>query len=181
MKSIPTPISGLIVLQPTIHYDHRGYFYESYNQKILKDLGITEPFVQDNQSHSQYGTLRGLHFQTSPYAQAKLIRVISGSIWDVAIDLRCNSPTFLQHFSIELSSENQLQLYIPKEFAHGFVVTSKTATIIYKCDQFYMPSYEQGIHYADPTLKIDWPIPPGKLVVSSKDLKLPFYQKNQYV
>ncbi len=174
MKLHPTPLNGCFVLSPTIFPDHRGYFYESYKRGIFDEvLGYDVNFVQDNESFSTKGTLRGLHFQKGSYAQAKLTRVVQGTVLDVAVDLRENSPTFGTHFSIELSSDNKKQLFIPRGFAHGFVVLSDTAIFSYKCDNYYHKDSESGIIYNDPTLNIDWILPSEQLQLSEKDLQLP--------
>lgn len=158
-----------MILKPKIFSDSRGYFFESYNKKKLHSIGIFDEFVQDNQSFSSKGTLRGLHFQTGPSAQSKLVRVIDGIVYDVAVDLRKNSPTYGQHFGIELTGSNQLQFYIPRGFAHGFVVLSETALFAYKCDNFYDPTHEGGIKYNDQDLAIDWKIDPNIVSLSEKD------------
>mgnify|MGYP001573259139 CR=1 FL=1 len=174
MKLHSTPLNGCIVLTPTIFSDQRGHFYESYNKDVFdKSLGYEVNFVQDNESFSTKGTLRGLHFQKGSYAQAKLTRVVQGTVLDVAVDLRENSPTFGTHFSIELSSDNKKQLFIPRGFAHGFVVLSDTAIFSYKCDNYYHKDSESGIIYNDPTLNIDWILPSEQLQLSEKDLQLP--------
>jgi dTDP-4-dehydrorhamnose 3,5-epimerase len=173
MKLIETGISGLVVLEPKVFKDDRGYFFESYNSQKLADLGITNIFVQDNQSKSSYGVLRGLHYQLNPHAQTKLVRVLDGSIFDVAVDIRKGSPTFGKHFGIELSSENNLQLYIPKGFAHGFSVLSNTAVVMYKCDSLYNPQSERGVRFDDPALGIDWRIPVKDAILSPKDIANP--------
>jgi dTDP-4-dehydrorhamnose 3,5-epimerase len=173
MPFTPTPISGLLIFDPKVFEDSRGYFFESYNQEIFRAAGIHIDFIQDNQSSSQYGVIRGLHYQLHPYAQTKLIRVLVGSILDVAVDIRKNSPTFGQSFSIELSAENKKQLFIPMGFAHGFSVLSDHAEVFYKCDSFYNKESEAGISYNDTSLKIDWMIPAGKAIISEKDKKLP--------
>ncbi len=173
MNLYPTPLNGCIVLTPIIFPDHRGCFFEPYNKDVFDEaLGYEVNFVQDNESFSTKGTLRGLHFQKGNYAQAKLIRVVQGSVLDVAVDLRENSPTFGKHFSIELSSENKKQLFIPRGFAHGFVVLSDTAIFSYKCDNYYHKASERGIIYNDPTLNIDWKLPMDQLKLSKKDLEL---------
>jgi dTDP-4-dehydrorhamnose 3,5-epimerase len=166
-----TPIDGLLVLTPKVFRDERGYFFESFNQKNYQDAGIITNFVQDNQSLSTYGTLRGLHFQKGDAAQAKLVRVLKGEVLDVAVDIRPNSKTFGQHLSLILSEENHKQLFIPKGFAHGFIVLSPTAEFFYKCDNFYSPSQEGGILYNDPELKIDWMVPLIKIILSPRDAK----------
>ncbi len=174
MKIIAEPLPGLKVLEPKVFGDSRGYFMESYNKQTFQKLGIEDQFVQDNQSLSSYGTVRGLHFQKGEFAQSKLVTATLGKIIDVVVDLRDGSPTFKQTFSIELSDENKLILYIPKGFAHGFGVISETALFMYKCDNFYSPSYEGGIRYNDPDLNIDWKIPADKMQLSPKDLLNPF-------
>ena len=177
MKVFKTPLDGCIVLSPTLFSDYRGSFYESYKKTILDDfLGYKVEFVQDNESFSSKGVLRGLHFQKGVYAQAKLVRVVQGAVLDVAVDLRLESPTYGQHFSIELSSENKKQLFIPRGFAHGFVVLSDTALFSYKCDNYYNKASESGIIYNDPTLNIDWKFPDDQLQLSKKDLELPQFK-----
>ena len=177
------PIEGLKVFIPTVFKDNRGYFYESYNKNTLADLGITVDFVQDNESFSSQYTLRGLHFQKPPFAQAKLVRVLEGTVWDVAVDLRTNSPTFGKWYGVELSGENKKQFFIPRGFAHGFSVLTPTAKFAYKCDNFYNKSSEGAIVFNDPDLNIDWKIDLKQAVLSEKDLKNPSfaaYQKNPY-
>ena len=173
MKLINEPMSGLKVLEPKVFGDHRGYFMEGYNLNTFKGFGITDSFVQDNQSMSAYGTVRGLHFQKGEFAQSKLVTVIQGKVLDVAVDLRPESPTFKQVFAIELSGENKLLMYIPRGFAHGFAVLSETALFSYKCDNFYSPANEAGIRFDDPNLGIDWKIPADKIIVSPKDMNNP--------
>ena len=145
MPFIPTPISGLLIFEPTVHSDQRGYFFESYNKKTFTAAGIDLDFVQDNQARSSYGVIRGLHYQLDPYAQTKLVRVLEGVILDVAVDMRKDSPTFGQHFSVELSAENKRQLLIPRGFAHGYSVLSETSEVLYKCDHYYDKAAEGGI------------------------------------
>ena len=168
-----TFLPGVIVFEPRIFPDERGFFFESYNQRLFNDNNILNVFVQDNQSFSSYGVIRGLHYQREPYAQVKLVRVVLGKILDVVVDLRTGSPTFGQSFGIELSAENKKQLFIPRGFAHGFSVLSETAELAYKCDQFYNKQSESGICYNDPLLNIDWKIPPDKALISIKDAQLP--------
>jgi dTDP-4-dehydrorhamnose 3,5-epimerase len=175
MPFIPTTIPGLIIIDPVVFEDSRGYFFESYNEKVFQENNIHVSFVQDNQSRSSYGVIRGLHYQRPPYAQTKLVRVFSGAIIDLVVDLRTGSPTFGESFSIELSSENRKQLLIPKGFAHGFSVISPFAEVIYKCDEYYYRESEAGIRYDDPELAIDWMIPPGKEIISDKDKLLPLF------
>ncbi len=168
-----TRLPGLLILSPRIFPDKRGYFFESYHQKRLVDLGIDYKFVQDNEAKSGFGVLRGLHYQCHPFAQAKLVRVISGEVLDVVVDIRDHSPTFGEHFKIRLSGENKKQLLVPAGFAHGYVVTTKEAIFSYKCDNYYAPDYESGIIYDDPTLGIDWEINSQKLIISEKDRNQP--------
>lgn len=170
-----TNIPGLLVFEPKVFEDNRGYFFESFNEQTYKEAGIEIRFVQDNQSWSKHGVIRGLHYQLNPHAQTKLIRVLSGKILDVAVDIRQGSPTFGKSFSVELSAENKMQLFIPDGFAHGFSVLSDHAEVQYKCDAFYNRESEAGILYNDETLDIDWKIPPGKVIVSEKDLRLPVF------
>ncbi len=179
MTITESPLPGLLILQPRVFEDSRGYFFESFNRKNLMDAGINAQFVQDNQSLSQYGVLRGLHYQLAPYAQSKLVRVLMGSVWDVAVDIRRNSPTFGQYFGIELSAENKTQLYIPQGFAHGFAVTSPSAVFFYKCDSFYNPEAERGIHFSDPELAIPWPVSESDSIISAKDKVLPLFRDAQ--
>lgn len=173
MKIIKTPIPGLLIIEPRVFADERGYFLESYSQQKFEKAGISTVFVQDNESKSGRGVIRGLHYQLEPYSQTKLVRVIQGSVYDVAVDCRYGSPTFGQAFGLELSEENKLQLFIPKGFAHGFSVLSETAVFSYKCDSLYNPSSERGILHNDPTLKINWGIDPSEANVSGKDSILP--------
>lgn len=168
-----TEISGLLVFEPIVYEDSRGYFFESYNEKIFRDQHIDLRFVQDNQSSSCYGVIRGLHYQLNPHAQSKLIRVLSGTILDIAVDIRKNSPTYAKVFSVELSAENKKQLYIPPGFGHGFSVLSERAEVFYKCDELYNKESEAGIRFNDPSLNIDWKIPESKAIVSEKDQQLP--------
>lgn len=170
MEIIKTDIEGVLILKPHIFGDARGYFYESYNKKLLSDLAPEIPeFVQDNQSYSTYGVVRGLHFQKAPYAQAKLVRVVSGKVLDVAVDLRAGSPTFGKHVSVELSGENHLQFFIPEGFAHGFSVLSHEVVFQYKCSSYYNKESEGGIIFNDPALGIDWKLPERDIILSPKD------------
>ncbi|HEX6846686.1 MAG TPA: dTDP-4-dehydrorhamnose 3,5-epimerase [Chitinophagaceae bacterium] len=173
MPFIQTDIPNLLVFEPKVFEDSRGYFFESFNLQTFRSAGIDIDFVQDNQSSSQYGVIRGLHYQLDPYAQVKLIRVLVGRILDVAVDIRKGSPTFGKSFSIELSAENKKQLFVPAGFAHGFSVLSEHAEVFYKCDSFYNKESEGGILYNDPSLNIDWKIPAGKEIISEKDKQLP--------
>ncbi|MGK4566549.1 dTDP-4-dehydrorhamnose 3,5-epimerase [Flavobacterium sp. 3HN19-14] len=174
MNFIPTKLEGCFILEPNIIRDERGYFMESFNARRFQD-GIGKPinFVQDNQSYSSKGVLRGLHYQTGEHAQAKLVRVLEGEVLDVAIDIRPESDTYGQHITVLLSGENQKQFFIPRGFAHGFLVLSDTATFFYKCDNFYNKESEGGIIYNDPELNIDWQFPESDLIISEKDAILP--------
>ena len=176
MKLETTFIKDLVILSPAVFEDERGYFFEAYNKEKLTDLGISIDFVQDNQSFSQKGTLRGLHYQNPDFAQTKLVRVLQGEIMDVAVDLRKDSPTYGKHFGIRLSAENKKQLLVPQGFAHGFSVLSETALVFYKCDQFYNKASEGGIRYDDPTLNIDWGMDLATAIVSEKDQILPTFE-----
>jgi dTDP-4-dehydrorhamnose 3,5-epimerase len=182
MPFVKTDIDSLLIFEPKVFEDSRGYFFEAYNEKIFSDAGIDLKFVQDNQSKSSFGVIRGLHYQQNPYAQAKLVRVLEGKILDVAVDIRKGSPTFGQHFSIELSAENKKQLFLPAGFAHGFSVLSETAIVLYKCNEFYNKESEGGIRFDDADLNIDWQIPAGKEIVSEKDIQLPAFKdcKNNF-
>jgi dTDP-4-dehydrorhamnose 3,5-epimerase len=171
MEIIKTPISGLVIIKPRVFADTRGFFYETYNEKSYLEAGIDLHFCQDNLSKSSYGVIRGLHYQLNPQSQSKLVSVVSGAVWDVAVDLRAASPTFGQWYGVELTEENHLQFLIPQGFAHGFSVISETAVFSYKCDNFYSPTLERGIMYNDPALAIDWKIPADKAVISDKDMK----------
>lgn len=173
MPFTTTPIPDLLVYEPKVHHDNRGYFFESYSERVFKDAGLDLNFIQDNQARSTYGVLRGLHYQLEPYAQTKLIRALEGKILDVVVDIRTGSPTYGQSYSIELSAENKLQLLVPKGFAHGYVVLSPTAEVMYKVDNFYHKASEGGIIYNDPALKIDWQIDLSEAIVSDKDQILP--------
>lgn len=170
MKAIETNLSGCFVIEPSVFEDERGYFFESYSQARLEELlGYNPVFVQDNQSKSQYGVVRGLHMQIGEYSQAKLVRVLEGAVIDVAVDVRPDSPTFGQSFSIELSAENKKQLFIPRGFLHGFSVLSENATFFYKCDNFYNKESENGINPLDADLGIDWGVDFEQIVLSQKD------------
>jgi dTDP-4-dehydrorhamnose 3,5-epimerase len=174
VKAINTEIKDLFILEPKVFRDDRGYFLESYNKATLDSLlGKEYTFVQDNESKSSYGVIRGLHYQLAPFSQAKLVRVLQGKVYDIAVDLRKNSPTFLDWVGVELSSENKRQFLIPKGFAHGFSVLSETAIFQYKCDEYYHPEAEAGIIYNDPSLNIDWKIKTENIKISPKDLLLP--------
>lgn len=176
MKVTETKLKGCFIIEPTVFKDARGYFFESFNEeKFEAATGASGHFVQDNQSASTYGVIRGLHLQKGEHAQAKLVRVIEGAVLDVAVDVREGSETYGQWVSVELSAENNVQLYIPRGFAHGFSVLTETAVFAYKCDNGYNKESEGGIRYNDPTLGIDWGIPEDKQNVSEKDLVLPFF------
>lgn len=173
MPFIRTEFPDLIIFEPRIFEDSRGYFYESYNQNVFKENGININFIQDNQARSTYGVIRGLHYQENPCAQTKLIRVLKGKILDVVVDIRSGSPTYGKVFTVELSDENKKQLLVPKGFAHGYSVLSETSEVFYKCDDFYNKNCEGGIAYNDPDLNIDWKISADKAIVSEKDTKYP--------
>lgn len=176
IKATETKLKGCFIIEPTIFEDERGYFFESYNHKDFCDaIGQEVNFVQDNQSFSKKGVLRGLHFQKGEHAQAKLVSVLTGRIQDVVVDLRKDSPTFAQHFSIELSGENKMQLFVPRGFAHGFLTLSKSATVFYKCDNYYNKNSEGGIQFDCPELNIKWLNNPNELLLSIKDKNLPDY------
>lgn len=178
MKIKETHIKDCFVLEPTVFEDDRGYFFESFNQKVFEELsGQRVSFVQDNQSFSSKGVLRGLHAQAGDYAQAKLVRVLKGKVLDVAVDARQDSATFGQHFSIILSDKNRKQLFIPRGFYHGFIVLSETAEFFYKCDNLYHKESERGVIYNDPQLAIDWKVPEQELVLSEKDKELPPFRE----
>jgi dTDP-4-dehydrorhamnose 3,5-epimerase len=171
-----TPIKDLVIFEPKVFKDERGYFYESFNKNTFEDFGINCNFVQNNQSKSSYGTIRGIHLQTGEHAQAKLVRVIQGEVLDVALDLRPDSNTFGEVFSLILSEENHKQLFIPRGFGHGFSVLSETAIFTYSVDNFYNKESEAGIIYSDSNLNIDWKVPHDKALVSDKDKVLPSFE-----
>jgi len=177
MNFIETQVMDLILVEPKIFEDQRGYFFEAFREDCFKEAGIPSHFIQDNQSKSSFGVLRGLHYQLAPFAQAKLVRVLQGQIFDVAVDLRKNSKTFGQWFGVDLSEDNKKQLFIPKGFAHGFSVLSKIAIVLYKCDNIYNQASERGIFYADKFLNIDWKINPGEAVISAKDKENPIFEQ----
>ena len=172
MPFIKTDFPGLLVFEPKVFEDSRGYFFESYNGQTFAADGVAMQFVQDNQAKSSYGVIRGLHYQLNPHAQTKLVRTLQGTILDVVVDIRVGSPTYGKVFSIELSDENKRQLLVPKGFAHGYSVLSETSVVMYKCDAFYSKQSEGGIAYNDPQLSIDWKVPVDKAVVSEKDVIL---------
>ncbi len=175
MKIRETEIQGLLVLEPKVFEDARGYFYECYNERLFSEHGLPAGWVQDNESRSAMNVIRGLHYQLAPYAQAKLIRVLEGAILDVAVDLRKGSPTYGRWSGIGISSDNRLQLLVPKGCAHGFRVLTKSATVLYKCDDFYNPRAERSILFSDSHIAIDWGIDPAAAVVSEKDLNAPSF------
>ena len=169
MNFIKTEIDGVVIVEPKVFGDSRGYFFESYNRADFVANGIENEFVQDNQSMSSYGVIRGLHCQTGEHAQAKLVRVLQGRVLDVAVDIRPDSPTFGKYVAVELSDENKRQLFIPRGFLHGFSVLSETAVFAYKCDNLYAPGAEFGVRFDDPDIGVDWKIPADKVLVSDKD------------
>ncbi len=174
MKIIETEIQGLFIIEPDVYGDSRGYFFESFNKRRFEEqTGISVDFVQDNESRSTYGVVRGLHFQRPPHAQAKLVRVVSGRVLDVAVDLREGSPTYGRHVAVELSGENHRQVFIPKGFAHGFSVLSEEAVFQYKCDDYYAPETEGAVAWDDPDIAIDWRVPADDMILSEKDKKHP--------
>lgn len=175
MNIIKTELFGVRIIEPKVFADARGYFFESWNQAKFEAAGITNTWVQDNESKSCFGVLRGLHYQAAPYTQAKIVRAFSGTVLDVVVDIRKGSPTYGKHVAVELSAENKRQLYIPRGFAHGFVVLSDEAIFSYKCDNVYMPSSERGIMFNDSELAIDWHLPSNKILLSDKDKKHPAF------
>jgi len=177
MQIIETGFKGLFIIEPNVFNDDRGYFFESYNHRKFSEVGITTSFEQDNESKSSYGVIRGLHFQIEPYAQTKLVRVVSGKILDVALDLRMDSQTYGSYYAIELSAENKRQFYIPKGFAHGFSVISEEAVVNYKCDNYYSKESERGVNILDQELAIDWRIEGSSQIISEKDKIWPDFSK----
>lgn len=171
MEVLETPIEGVVIIEPKVFGDERGYFFESFSQKEFEEKVCKTVFLQDNESRSSYGVLRGLHYQLPPYTQAKLVRVVKGKVLDVVVDLRKNSVTYGKHVAVELSEDNKRQFFVPRGFAHGFVVLSEDVVFQYKCDNYYAPGYEGGIRFDDPTLNIDWKIPAKDMILSEKDLK----------
>ena len=173
MNVLKTDIEGLVIIEPKVHGDERGYFFESFSERDFA-AGVAETsFVQDNESRSVYGVVRGLHFQRPPHSQAKLVRVVKGRVLDVAVDLRKDSPTFGRHVAVELSEENHRQVFLPKGFAHGFSVLSEEAVFQYKCDDYYAPECEEAVAWDDPDLDIDWKVPADKVILSEKDRRHP--------
>ena len=175
MKVETTGFEGLVVLTPSVFADERGYFFESYNSETHSQAGLDFHWVQDNQSHSKHGVIRGLHFQKAPFAQTKLVRALQGEILDVVVDLRKAEPTYGKFFSVVLSAENKKQLLVPRGFAHGFSVLSASADVMYKCDNLYNKQSESGLMFNDPSLNIDWKLSPEEMIVSEKDLVLPTF------
>jgi len=176
MEVIKTAIEGLLIIEPRIFRDARGYFFESFSQREFNEKVYPVTFVQDNESMSTRGVMRGLHFQRPPYTQTKLVRCVSGSVLDIAVDIRKGSPTYGQHVAVELTGENHRQFFISKGFAHGFVVLSEKAVFQYKCDEFYHPEADAGIQLCDPSLGIDWRIPFEEAILSDKDIKQPLFK-----
>ena len=176
MEILKTAIEGIVIIEPKIFRDARGYFFESFSMREFKEKVAPVTFVQDNESYSSYGVIRGLHFQKPPYTQAKLVRVIKGAVLDIAVDIRKGSPTYGQHVAVELTAENHRQLFIPHGFAHGFSVLSEEVLFQYKCDNYYAPQSEGGILWNDPCLGIDWRIPAEKAILSEKDFKHPLFK-----
>ena len=176
MNVIHTALEGVVIIEPRIFKDARGYFFESFSQKEFDEKVMPIRFVQDNESMSSYGVMRGLHYQKMPYTQSKLVRCVKGAVLDVAVDIRHGSPTFGQHVAVELTEDNHRQFFIPRGFAHGFAVLTETAVMTYKCDNFYAPQADAGIQLRDESLGIDWRIPVAEAILSEKDLKQPFLQ-----
>ena len=177
MKVITTSIDGVFIIEPRIFEDSRGYFFESFSQREFEEKIGPINFVQDNESKSSYGVMRGLHFQRPPFTQSKLVRCVNGAVLDVAVDIRKGSPTYGQHVAVELTEDNHRQFFIPKGFAHGFAVLSETAVFQYKCDEFYHPEADGGISILDDSLNIDWCIPTDKVILSDKDTKHPLLKE----
>lgn len=176
MNVIETPIEGLLIIEPRVFHDARGYFVETYNEQRYREAGVDAAFVQDNQSCSTYGVVRGLHFQKPPYTQAKLVSCTKGRVLDVAVDLRKESPTYGKWYAVELSEKNHRQFYIPRGFAHGFSVLSEQAVFTYKCDNLYHPEAEGGLLLSDPDVAIEWQVPEEMRVISEKDTKHPLFK-----
>ncbi len=181
MNVIKTDIDGVVIIEPRVFNDARGYFFESYSERDFNTLVGEIKFIQDNESRSQYGVLRGLHYQKGEYSQAKLVRVVRGKVYDVAVDLRKSSPTFGKYVGVELSEDNHRQFFIPRGFAHGFAVMSDIAVFQYKCDNFYAPQSEGAIMWNDPQLNIKWPIPADKVILSEKDQHHPLLKDAEYL
>ena len=181
MKIIETAIEGVVIIEPRLFKDGRGYFFESFNQREFEEKVCKTTFVQDNESKSSYGVIRGLHFQKSPFTQSKLVRVVNGAVLDVAVDIRKGSSTFGQHVAVELTGENHRQFFIPRGFAHGFSVLSEEVIFQYKCDNLYAPQYEGAIAWDDPDLGIDWHIPKDKMLLSEKDKTHPRLKEAEWL
>lgn len=182
MRVIATKLEGCFIIEPNVFYDSRGYFMESFNEHAFEaSTGIKTHFVQDNQSRSTKGVLRGLHYQTGVHAQAKLVRVLEGKVLDVAVDIRPGSQTYGEHVTVELSAQNNRQLFVPRGFAHGFIVLSDSATFFYKCDNFYNKESEGGVFYNDPALEIDWVLPHDNFIISDKDQTLPTLENSRKI
>ncbi len=181
MNVIKTDIDGVVIIEPRVFNDARGYFFESYSERDFNSQVGEIKFIQDNESRSQYGVLRGLHYQKGEYSQAKLVRVVRGKVYDVAVDLRKSSPTFGKYVGVELSEDNHRQFFIPRGFAHGFAVMSDIAVFQYKCDNFYAPQSEGAIMWNDPQLNIKWPIPADKVILSEKDQHHPLLKDAEYL
>ncbi|NNE29589.1 MAG: dTDP-4-dehydrorhamnose 3,5-epimerase [Saprospiraceae bacterium] len=179
MPFIETGIKGLKIFEPRVWEDDRGYFFEAFNKRIFFEEGLEREFVQDNQARSTFGVLRGLHYQVPPFAQAKLVRVLKGEVLDVVVDIRPESETYGSHYSTILSEKNKRQLYVPRGFAHGYVVLSETAEFFYKCDNYYQQESEGGIFWSDPQLGIDWMIDPLEAILSTKDVLLPRFGEHR--
>lgn len=177
MNVIKTEIDGVVIIEPTLYKDSRGYFFESFNKNEFKEKVCDIEFVQDNESMSSYGVVRGLHYQKMPYSQSKLVRCVLGSVLDVAVDIRIDSPTFGKYVAVELSEDNHRQLFIPRGFAHGFSVLSEKAIFQYKCDNFYEPKSDGGIYLLDKELNIDWKVPIKDMIISEKDMKQPLLKE----
>ncbi|MFA9392693.1 MAG: dTDP-4-dehydrorhamnose 3,5-epimerase [Prolixibacteraceae bacterium] len=180
MNIIPTNIPDVLIFEPKVFGDERGYFFESFRQDIFEQAVGKVNFIQDNQSKSSYGVLRGLHFQRAPFTQSKLVRCLQGEVLDVAVDIRIGSPTYGQYAAVKLNAENQRQLWVPQGFAHGFLVLSETAVFAYKCDNYYAPEYDGGILWNDPAIGIDWGIPDADIKLSGKDQKQPFLKEVEW-
>ncbi|CAM3559243.1 dTDP-4-dehydrorhamnose 3,5-epimerase [Elizabethkingia occulta] len=181
MKLIETPLKDCYIIEPTVFEDERGYFYEKYNEKKFEELtSLNGHFVQDNISKSSYGVLRGLHLQKGDYAQAKLVSCLEGKVWDIAVDLRRDSPTFGKWYGVELTAENKIQFYVPRGFAHGFVVLSETAVFSYKCDNLYNKESEGSVKFNDSDLDIDWKIAEADMILSEKDQNAPTFKDKNY-
>ena len=181
MKFIRTAIPEVIICEPKVFGDHRGYFFESFRKDALEEfLGFETSFCQDNESRSKFGVLRGLHYQMPPFTQTKLVRVMEGKVLDVAVDIRKGSPTFGKHIAVELSAENKRQLFVPRGFAHGFVVLSETATFAYKCDNYYAPEYDRGILFNDKVIGVDWKLEEKDLLLSDKDKQQPLFNEAEF-